>query len=50
MINEQINIAIDPWSVLLSPRMLKIYKDILNEVGSTIEDFIPLGKEDHMLN
>ena len=34
----------------LSPRMLKIYKDILNEVGSTIEDFIPLGKEDHMLN
>ena len=34
----------------LSPKMLKIYKDILNEVGEIKEEFVPLDKEDMLLN
>ena len=34
----------------LSPKMLKIYKDILNEVGDIREEFVPLNREDMLLN
>ena len=34
----------------LSPRMLKIYKDILNEVSDIKEEFVPLDRADMLLN
>ena len=34
----------------LSPKMLKIYKDILNEVSDIKEEFVPLDRADMLLN
>jgi|TARA_Y100000034_G_scaffold34950_1_gene42885 hypothetical protein len=34
----------------LSPKMHKIYKDIIEEESNTFEEFIPLGNENEMLN
>ena len=34
----------------LSPKMHKIYKDLIDEVGDTFEEFVPLGNENEMLN
>ena len=34
----------------LSPKMHKIYKDIIEEESNTFEEFVPLGNENEMLN